>query len=623
MNEEIKYLDYEGLQDFKQRLDLQLQNAINTVNESISQLENSKADIDDISHEAIIEDANGHEYVEIAGIKWATCNVGADNPDDEGLYFAWGETTGYTSEQVGTDKNFSWEDYELTEDDGTTMTKYNSTDEKIILELTDDAASVNMGGSWRMPTTEELQALSEAVNTEWTNNYNDTGVSGLVLTDKTDSSKVLFFPACGSAGFGSVYSVGSGCCYWSSSLSADDGDSSAYYLHFRNGDVDWQCGGYRFGGFSVRGVLGTIETKVQGTTITEAEREYWNGKANSIDITQSDWNQNDNTKADYIKNKPDLSLKANVSDLEDVQQDIEEIQQTIEDNERVVSTALNDLSTNKQDTLVSGTNIKTVNGSSIIGSGDVAIKSYHTLNNSWLTNSTTQTFCSTIAADSSAEAGMTYSGKIECSDLPANMVQGEVVVQIISDDESNEKNIHLVLTSVNTAPYRWEYSYVKVNGVYVASGWIGYQPEITSTNKLDYSLLSNTPNISEKANQSDLEALEQIVEDNEEVIATALNDLEERKADLSDLTSFVEKSSISLVNITTNTSSSCSITGNDNSGKQQLIIYTNGTGSDYLVTVPTTYSTPNGQTIELVCKTGGYCEVSYININGTIYARGL
>lgn len=75
--------------------------------------------------------------------------------------------------------------------------------------------------------------------------------------------------------------------------------------------------------------------------------------------------------------------------------------------------------------------------------------------------------------------------------------------------------------------------------------------------------------------------------------------------------------------ITANTSSSCSITGSSNAGKIQTIIYTNSSGSDLTVTVPTTYKTPDGAAIELTCPNGGYCEVNYINIGGTIYARGL
>lgn len=75
--------------------------------------------------------------------------------------------------------------------------------------------------------------------------------------------------------------------------------------------------------------------------------------------------------------------------------------------------------------------------------------------------------------------------------------------------------------------------------------------------------------------------------------------------------------------ISSNTSSTCSITGSGNAGKIQTIIYTNSTSSDLTVTVPTTYTTPDGAAIELTCPSGGYCEISYLNIGGTIYARGV
>lgn len=79
----------------------------------------------------------------------------------------------------------------------------------------------------------------------------------------------------------------------------------------------------------------------------------------------------------------------------------------------------------------------------------------------------------------------------------------------------------------------------------------------------------------------------------------------------------------SVVAISVATSSVCSITGAGNAGKIETIIYTNSTAGDLIVTVPTTYTTPDGQAIELTCPAGGYCEVNYLNINGTVYARGL
>ena len=57
---------------------------------------------------------NGYDYVDFglpSGTLWATCNVGASKPSDTGLYFQWGDTKGYTAEQVGKDKQFDWDDY--------------------------------------------------------------------------------------------------------------------------------------------------------------------------------------------------------------------------------------------------------------------------------------------------------------------------------------------------------------------------------------------------------------------------------------------------------------------------------------------------------------------------------
>lgn len=80
---------------------------------------------------------------------------------------------------------------------------------------------------------------------------------------------------------------------------------------------------------------------------------------------------------------------------------------------------------------------------------------------------------------------------------------------------------------------------------------------------------------------------------------------------------------MSVVAISADTSSTCNITGAGNSGRTETIIYTNSGSSDLTVTVPTTYQTPDGQAITLTCPAGGYCEVSYINISGIIYARGV
>ena len=196
-----------------------------------------------------------HDFVEIGGVKWATMNVGANSITDAGLYFQWGDTQGYTDAQVGSGegkKYFGENDYIYYNNGG--YTKYNSADGKTVLEASDDAVTAAWGGNWRMPTTAEYAALGSATTSAWTADYQGSGVSGLVLTDKTDSSKVLFFPAAGFFRNGSVYSVGSNGDYWSSSVYSSS-ILYAYSLYFDSKRVVWQSSSLRYSGFAVRGVL--------------------------------------------------------------------------------------------------------------------------------------------------------------------------------------------------------------------------------------------------------------------------------------------------------------------------------------------------------------------------------
>ncbi len=193
----------------------------------------------------------GHEYVEIGGVKWATCNVGAENETDYGKYFAWGEVNGYTADEVRNGvKSFSWEDYEF----GYDASKYNETDDKAVLDIIDDAVTVNMGSGWRMPTREEFIVLGKATISKWVTNYKCNGVNGFILTDKKDPSKKLFIPACGFCSNGGVISVGSYGYYWSSSIYSNN-VQYARCICFNYGYVGLQHYYFRFLGFHVRGVI--------------------------------------------------------------------------------------------------------------------------------------------------------------------------------------------------------------------------------------------------------------------------------------------------------------------------------------------------------------------------------
>ena len=191
-------------------------------------------------------------YIEIAGIKWATCNVGADKPTDTGLYFQWGDRKGYTADEVGKVKAFDVTNYK--HHNGERYTKYNEFDGKHTLELCNDAAFAYMGRGWRMPTDEEFRRLYVHTTYRWTNNYQNSGVTGMVFTDITDKSKELFFPAVGRCLNSFVFGVGLCGFYWSGSLGPGDATKGSN-LMFIIDAVYWRNLCARCSGFPIRGIL--------------------------------------------------------------------------------------------------------------------------------------------------------------------------------------------------------------------------------------------------------------------------------------------------------------------------------------------------------------------------------
>ena len=196
---------------------------------------------------------NGREFVDLglpSGTLWSTCNVGADKPSDFGLYFQWGDVQGYTKEQVGLKKKFAsdWSDYKWgVAPNFTKYKRYGAT-----LELEDDAAHVNMGGDWHIPTPEQCQELIDNTTSEWTT-PNDV-VQGMTFTSKKDPSKSIFIPASGIAWEGSVDDSGSYGDVWSSMLNTSI-VNYGQYLSFDSYNVSL-CYNGRYGGRSVRGVIG-------------------------------------------------------------------------------------------------------------------------------------------------------------------------------------------------------------------------------------------------------------------------------------------------------------------------------------------------------------------------------
>ena len=178
-----------------------------------------------------------YEWVDLglpSGLKWSAWNVGATKPEEFGLYFAWGETQGYTG--ITDEKQFSWADYTLCDKVPINLLKYNETDGLTTLEAADDAATAT-DSSCRMPTYNELDELIENTTSEWVDDYNGTGVSGRIFTSNVNGNSI-FIPAAGNCYNGTVDEVGQYGGLWSSSLSSEN-ELSAWALYFYSDYEDW------------------------------------------------------------------------------------------------------------------------------------------------------------------------------------------------------------------------------------------------------------------------------------------------------------------------------------------------------------------------------------------------
>jgi hypothetical protein len=228
---------------------------------------------------------NGHDWVDLGlSVKWSSCNVGATYPYEYGNYYAWGEVTGYDEGK----KEFSKSTYKWYEE-GVGYTKYGKAHNKYLLDAEDDAAKVNWGGNWRIPHPSEVAELMNGCYWEWTNDYNGSGVKGVIVykakatTDRgiyCDASKSImpsvkydlndthiFLPAAGS--YCPNYSSGGGGAggqYLTSAIGSDDSGqkNNTYYsiggqtdalLQYGFDNDERAIGDYRIEyGYSVRAV---------------------------------------------------------------------------------------------------------------------------------------------------------------------------------------------------------------------------------------------------------------------------------------------------------------------------------------------------------------------------------
>ena len=171
---------------------------------------------------------NGHEYVDLGlSVKWATCNVGANKPEDYGNYYAWGETSTKSSYTENNSKTY-----------GKQMNDIKGNSQY-------DAARANWGGTWRLPTRAELEELKNKCTWTWTA---QNGVKGYKVTGP--NGKSIFLPAAGNRHWSSLNGAGDSGYYWSSTPRESYSDL-AYHLRFLGGHQPVESSS-RFFGFTVR-----------------------------------------------------------------------------------------------------------------------------------------------------------------------------------------------------------------------------------------------------------------------------------------------------------------------------------------------------------------------------------
>ena len=172
---------------------------------------------------------NGYAAVDLGlSVLWATCNIGADSPEDYGDYFAWGETEtkdSYTSSNSVT--------YYVSMSDISGDAEY-------------DAATANWGDSWRMPTYDEMNELLDSCTWTWTT---ENDVNGYLVTGPSGNS--IYLPAAGYRNGTSLSYTDSRGYYWSSTPFSSI--TGVYVLHFGSGSPGRGTSN-RYSGRSVRPV---------------------------------------------------------------------------------------------------------------------------------------------------------------------------------------------------------------------------------------------------------------------------------------------------------------------------------------------------------------------------------
>ena len=180
-----------------------------------------KYDVSQVEAVLFEETSDTHEYVDLglpSGTLWATCNVGANSPEEYGDYISWGETSPKPN------NGYTWDTYKYCKGSRETMTKYNPksdygylgfTDDLTELQAIDDAATVNWGAEWQMPSITQWNELFNSNNTSVEVIVLNNGKYGKQVTSKINGNSI-FLPAAGRCE--ENYCSTGGYFYWSRNL---------------------------------------------------------------------------------------------------------------------------------------------------------------------------------------------------------------------------------------------------------------------------------------------------------------------------------------------------------------------------------------------------------------------
>ncbi len=197
-----------------------------------------------------------YDYVDLGlptGTLWAAYNVGANAPHERGAHFAWGETA--------PKQDYNWETYRYSGNTQNTLTKYctnsayGTVDNKTELLPEDDAATVNWGSNWQMPSRQQLEELLDTVNNTKIVTVEVEGVRCRMITSRRNG-RSIYIPAAG-ARFpdrNDYYNDNITGYYWSRTLNTDEPYNACHFYFTYNSKRNWTSSYYRNSGLTVRAV---------------------------------------------------------------------------------------------------------------------------------------------------------------------------------------------------------------------------------------------------------------------------------------------------------------------------------------------------------------------------------